>query len=386
MKSLEHVFENCQAGTAISRNEGLSVVARGKVNPFQRTLLFIRHTAARVGISERRNVVRAAARDLSAAYASGAEEKRAKIKDISPTGAYLVTSHRWLIGTQLSLTLQNGSRKHSRFSPQVRLQAKVVRFGEDGVGVSFVHGYADSAQWLAAVSKAASLFPDNGPVRLFRLAKALAFLLQFAPSAEDRISKLFKEELSEERIERAIELVLTAERLVVGNVTGRKSEVVPSLVLRIMTDGSTSHEETMHQCWAGMLATSTLKESNDDAIMSFVILLSKLEPVHVLILASAAQRAVQAGFHSCTTGLQNLHCTMDEVKRITRISNAALIECALNRLYEFGLLELTTKSFGCASLESANLTPTKLGLKFYQACIGRGMRAGEDRSAMEAVS
>ncbi|HEV2135933.1 MAG TPA: PilZ domain-containing protein [Terracidiphilus sp.] len=386
MKSPELIMENGQAGTAILRNEGLSVVSRSKVNPLKRTTSFIRHVAAKVGISERRNDVRACAPDLNVAYASGAEEKRAKVRDISPTGAYLVTSHRWLVGTRLSLTLQNGARRHSSFSPQVRLQAKVVRLGEDGVGVSFVHEYADSAQWLTAVSKAASLFPENGAVRLFRLAKALAFLLRFAPSAEERIAKLFKEELSEERTERALELILTAERLVFEGVTGRKSEVAPSLVLRIMTDGSKSHEEPMHQCWAGLLATSTSETSNDDATMSFAALLSKLEPVHVLILASAAQRAVQAGFQPGRTSFQNLHCTMDEVKRITRANNVAVIECALNRLYEFGLLELTIKPFGCASLDTANLTPTELGIEFYQACIGQEMPAAVDCSAIKAVS
>lgn len=361
------MHENREKVATGSPNEGLSIVAPSHTSFLKKAVLFIGHVAAKIGLSERRTDVRVSVRKLDVNYVSGAQEKRANIKDISPTGAYLLTDHRWIVGTTLLLTMQSRSRKHRNSPTKVRLQAKVVRIGKDGVGVSFVHEHADTAQWLTFVSKATSLISEEGAVRVFRMAKGLAFLLRISPFAEDPIIRLFCESLSEERIEGALDIVLSADELLASRNATPKNTMLPRLLLRILADGSKSNEESIQQCWTGLLATSSLEGSNDDENLGFVALLSKLEAVHVRILAAAGERAVHAGFQSAMITSQELHCRMEEIKRITETRNVAVIECALNRLYEFGLLELTIKPFGCASLDHANLMPTKLGLAFYQA-------------------
>lgn len=371
MKRLGYLSESCLEGTTGPQIKGLSIVAPSNTGLLKRVKFCIGRFAVAIGLSERRKDGRVSARELNANCASGAEEKRVNMKDISPTGAYLLTKHQWLVGTRLLLTLQTRVRKNRDSAPQVRLQAEVVRLGTDGVGVSFVHEHVDTAQWLTLMSKATSLAPKDGAVRVFRIAKTLAFLLRFSPFAEDRILKQLREELSDERIERTLEVVLRAEELVISRRPGPKSQITPSLALRILADGSISNEEPMLQCWAGLLAATLLEGSNDEEKLSFAALLSKLEPVHVLILASAGQKALQAGLQSETTASPIVHCAIDEIKRISRSRNVAAIESTLNRLYEFGLLELTSKPFGCASLDHANLTLTKLGVAFYQACFGR---------------
>lgn len=328
------------------------------------------HIAARIGLSERRKDTRVCARELNASYAAGAREERAKVKNISATGAYLLTDHRWLVGTRLLLTLQRRSLRHRASVSQMRLRAKVVRLGKDGVGVSFVDEQDDTPQWLSLVPKATSLAPEDGAVRVFCIAKVLAFLLRISPSAEESIVDLLRNILNDERIERALEIVLSAEEMLAFSDFALKGTVPPGLLLRILVDGSKSNDESMRESWAGLLATCSLEGSNDSENASLAALLSKLEPVHLHILVAAGQRTVHAGLQSESVTFQELHCTMQEIKRITQTRNVTVIECALNRLYEFRLLELTIKPFGCASLDHANLTPTKLGFSLYRACSG----------------
>lgn len=366
---LEHVHDNREISTAGSRNEGPSIVTPRQTSRVKRAVFAIGHVAAKIGLSERRKVTRFSARELNVNLASDAEEQLVKVRDISPTGAYLVTDRRWLIGTTLLLNLQSRTWRHRESAPRVRLQVKVVRLDRDGVGVSFLDEYADEARWRSFVSRATSLTTEDGAVRVFRMANALAFLLRISPSAENAVVRLLCEKLSEERVEGTLDVVLRAEEQLSSADSPLKSTVLPRLLLRILVDASKSNEESMQRCWAGLLAKSSLKESSDDESLSFAGLLSKLEAVHVRILAAAGQRAIQAGFQTGTIASQELLCTMEEMKRITRTRNAALIECAVNRLYEFGLLELTVKNFGCASLDHANLAPTSLGLALYQACF-----------------
>jgi hypothetical protein len=370
MKSSERELRHCKRNGTGSPNE-LVPIAGPRNNRRLRSLAsFIGRYAAKIGLSERRKDVRVIAAELNVNYASGMEEKPTRIKDISLTGAYLFTDHRWQVGTTLRLTLQSRSRRSSDALPRVRLQAKVVRLARDGVGVSFEHEYIDTAQWCMLTSKAASLFPEYGVVRVFRMAKMLEFLHRVSPCSESHISNLFKEELSDERIEKALDIVLRAEGMIDSRKIGRKSEMDPSLVLQILLNGSKCNEEPVQECWSGLLVAAYLEGSNIRNDLSFAALLSKLEAIHLLILTNAGQKAFQAGFQPGTAA-PPIYCTMDQIKQITQTRNVAVIECALNRLYDFGLMELTIKPFGCASLDHVNLTPTSLGMAFYRACSGQ---------------
>ena len=149
-----------------------------------------------------------------------------------------------------------------------------------------------------------------------------------------------------------------------------------------MTNG-----ERIQQCWAGLLAASLIEGSDDQENLGFVALLSKLERLHVRILASAGQRAIQAEWRPETSSRQGLHCTVEEAKILAGTTDVARIACALDRLYELGLLELTVKPFGFAALDQANLTLTKRGLMFFARCAGRtGLPEAIARNSAELAS
>lgn len=77
-------------------------------------------------------------------FSNGGAPKRYEVKNVTFDGAYVVTDDKWYRGTILMMTFQydpyylqvapiNGNAEAS-----IRMRAKIVRPGEDGVHVRFI--------------------------------------------------------------------------------------------------------------------------------------------------------------------------------------------------------------------------------------------------------
>lgn len=328
-----------------------------------------RNMLVKAGLSERRKDDRLAAQGLDVSYWTGIEQKRVRVKDISATGIFLLTDDRWVPGTMVQLTLRKRGFLDRGSRPQVRLRARCVRLADDGVGLTFVEEPARAAEWSKSMALAAELIALSHPVRLFRATKALAFLLRICPPAEAQVSKLFTE-ISGERTEQVIEIVLQAEELVVSRKLTPRSDILPSLLMRILDFGSKSSDARIQQCWAGVLASSCTDGTQDDVMGRFVIILSKLDRDHVAILTAACTRAMNVGWQEGFVFSSALHCTVDEITALSGIDNPVAVERNLNHLHQLGLMEKTVRPMGCAELDQVNLTPTSFGLKLYACCCG----------------
>ena len=189
---------------------------------------FIRKWAAKIGFGDRRRDGRVFAGDLDISYWTGVQKKRVMVKDVSPTGIFILTDDHWLPGTNVLLTMRNAHRQ-SLFEgsprPEVRLPAKATRIGEEGVGLSFVQDHIKLSTWLKLMHKATTMVPHSDAVRVFRVTKALAFLLRVAPNAEARVLKLITEQMGLERAELAIEIVLKAEEILLSQNREISSDV-----------------------------------------------------------------------------------------------------------------------------------------------------------------
>lgn len=75
---------------------------------------------------------------LAAYFWDGGNPVAHTVENISPTGFYLATKERWLLGTLIMMTLQRTSSDPSKPDCSVIVMSKVVRYGEDGVGFSFI--------------------------------------------------------------------------------------------------------------------------------------------------------------------------------------------------------------------------------------------------------
>ncbi len=83
-----------------------------------------------------RIVTRESLPGLIAYYFTGGTPAAQEVRDISPTGVYIVTTERWYPGTVVRLTLTD--RRDPRVERSLTVNAKAVRFGSDGVGLEFI--------------------------------------------------------------------------------------------------------------------------------------------------------------------------------------------------------------------------------------------------------
>jgi len=88
--------------------------------------------------SERRRAKRKEALPLAAFYWDGSEPKPRQVKNVSPDGMYLLTDERWYPNTMLQMTLVRSDRREGDPGYSLRLAARVIRSGHDGVGFAFV--------------------------------------------------------------------------------------------------------------------------------------------------------------------------------------------------------------------------------------------------------
>ncbi len=75
---------------------------------------------------------------LVAFYWDGGAPVAHGVRDISPSGLYLLTEGRWYPGTMVMLTLQKNGEVVAGSEQSIAVEAKVIRSGDDGVGLAFV--------------------------------------------------------------------------------------------------------------------------------------------------------------------------------------------------------------------------------------------------------
>jgi hypothetical protein len=73
---------------------------------------------------------------LIAYFFTGGTPQQNPVRDISLSGIYILTSERWYIGTIVRVTLTD--RHNPTAERSITVNAKVVRWGDDGVGLEFV--------------------------------------------------------------------------------------------------------------------------------------------------------------------------------------------------------------------------------------------------------
>jgi hypothetical protein len=75
---------------------------------------------------------------LVAHFFTGGAPQPHEIRDMSLTGLYVVTTERWYPGTLIRMTLTRQDTGQSISDRSITVQAKSVRWGNDGVGLEFV--------------------------------------------------------------------------------------------------------------------------------------------------------------------------------------------------------------------------------------------------------
>ncbi len=140
--------------------------------------------------SEKRRAARTVEPSLLVYYWDGSVPEGRKIRDISRSGAYIVTPERWYVGTIVRLILQgykttttpDGGIVPSR---SASIPSRVVRHGADGIGVEFIFGTSEERksleQFLTSIPRTETvgkLTPASGQALIeFVLILPMLFLL-----------------------------------------------------------------------------------------------------------------------------------------------------------------------------------------------------------------
>jgi hypothetical protein len=334
----------------------------------------VRFLGVSANLLPHRRDVRFPAKELDATYSTNTRQKSVRIKDLSPTGIYLFTDDRWAPGAGVPLTLRKWSIQERSPLSSLRIHASVIRHGPDGVALEFFHGASIASAWSNLVSTV-NPAPLTDKLRMLRLTRALAFLCRLSPSREAESLKLVHNELAFESGERAIEILLTAEELVIRRGFESRPEISQDLIFQILQDGSQISEAWIRRFWAGLLAAAIPKDADDFKTLAYAGLLSKLDSVQLRILTASCTRAGYTWDKEGVIAPQRHLCSAEDMRRITRTSDLIQIERCLDHLYQLGLVEKTVKTDPFSPIGEANLTPTRAGLALYAECNGWPERA-----------
>lgn len=323
--------------------------------------------------AERRNAARRSVDQFAAYRWNGSSLKREAVRDISSTGLYILTEERWKIGTLVFLTLQREGPLEMNPQGRVEVKAKVVRYGEDGVGLAFVLPQdPHSRQWESLRDNLIERAKPEDMRTLVRIVEAVAFLSRICPAGAEEIGQLVGEKLSNQRLANAVSIALRAENLLAFEPVTDRLRADPDLVVRILEDGACTDEEWLQYFWGGLLATSCGVDGTSESSLVLVELLSQLTTLPIRILTVVCTRATKISAEAGSISAKPLACKIEELM-LTTGSRGLQFERDLERLTELGLIEKIDLNFALKS-DGTYITPSSLGLQFFARCNGhRGL-------------
>jgi hypothetical protein len=295
------------------------------------------------------------------------------VRDISPSGVYIVTQERWHPGTLVTLTLQREGPLEVNSERRIDVRAKVARRGKDGMGLAFVFPKDDPAsrQWETLRVNLLDETKPEDMLALVRLSEAVSMLSHICPNGAEEIGQLLRGRLSNHKVANAIEITLKAQSLLAANFATEALRAETRLVVRTLEDGSCTEESWLRQFWAGLLATSCTTDGIGELNSVLVELFSQLTTYPVRVLVVVCTRATKVEAESGLIFAKPLACNLEELMQTTG-SRGLQIERDLRRLAELGLIE--RKDASSQALLQSNqvlITPTCLGLQLFAHCNGQ---------------
>lgn len=317
---------------------------------------------------ERRRAVRYPGLGLIALTESAGASATWRIKDISATGMYLLTSQRWPSGTLLPFTVQRGGDSFESAPEAIVIQASAVRSDKDGVGLCFaLPKGVDAAPWAGLVEDLVQDAEPSGDfVAPFRIAQAIAFLREICPAAETELLLL----THSQRIANAVDILLKTEKLLRKVPPAERRHVHPLAVTAAMHHGSWCQEAWIRDLWAGLLTASFSSQAFDDSSRRSIDLFSQLSPEHVRILKSACSacgKYIAEGGEILATPLV---CTPEEMGELAGTRNLLRVARTLRHLSNLGLVKKQAETPSLLESFETDVTPTSFGLQLYAACNG----------------
>ena len=309
---------------------------------------------------------RRAVEGLEAIHWTGTSPGLDIVKNISSTGMYL--GHARTMAPRRDQSDSSCLSRTGRRYPdrQVTLQTKAVRWGEDGMGLTFVLPECMDL-WLW---KTDGLIEPEDILSEFRLARSLSFLRRICPSATQELKLLFREGLSNLRIASAVVIAHRAETMLAAERDFDRLRAPQKLVMRVIQEGSWAEDATTQQLWAGVLATACTLMGDDESNLPYIDLLAELAAIDGRLFTAACTKSRKIFANSGAVSAQPFICSAQELIQIAGAHDLMKIDRNIFQLALLGLLEPRVKSKYFNFEQEANLTPTALGLELFARCQG----------------
>lgn len=299
---------------------------------------------------------------------SGGAVKSEPIRNISATGAYLVTTERFHVGTQLLMTMQKEGPLEMNPDRRITAMGRVVRNGEDGVGLAFVPSKDPQVlRWAGLVENLVQQTQPNEMRAFLRLSAGINFLSRICPASFEEVERLLRGRLNNQKVENISGIAVAAESLVPAEVTAGKSSVDQNTLSRILENGSSAEEDWLQAAWGGLLAAFCSARPEDNLHPAMVALFCHLTAHQIRVLLSVCSRSPKTHSEDGLILAHPLTCTLEEFSAITGARDVQINQDIL-RLADLKLIELSKESLLLTGHD--DLTPTRLGLEMFVRCQG----------------
>jgi hypothetical protein len=320
---------------------------------------------------------------LEAIHWTGSSPGLDIVRNISSSGMYLVTRERWPEGEVNPIRLVYPELTDDSPDNQVTIEARTVRWGEDGMGLSFV---LPDCMDLWLWKEDGGLIEPEDILSEFRLSRALAFLRRICPSASQELNLLFREGLGSLRVGHAITIAHRAEIMLAAEPNFERLHAPASVLLRVVKEGSWADDTATQHLWAGILVTACTLTGDDESNLPYVDLLAELATVDTRLYVEACSKSSKVFATNGAVSARALMRTADEMIHLTGTKDLSKIDRNILQLSILGLLEPREKAKYFSFAQTANLTPTALGLELYARCQGHRGSPFEFYAARESNS
>jgi PilZ domain len=323
----------------------------------------------RLGYPEKPRAERRIPLGFVAWQANNPASNRSTVKDISSTGLYLHTKERWPVGELIPLAMEVEGWLEKGAGQQIAVQALVVRTDEDGVGLSFVlPAGLDPDLWEVLVKNSAVLTDPKDLAYSLKMMRTTLFLYRLCHAEANEAIQLLGGELDEPRTEIALEIALSAEKLLASETDADKMRAHPGIVAGIFKYGSWLNDDLTKQLWTGLLATCCHVDEVDESGSVFVDLLVNVRPIQGLILVTACNKAMDLMADSDDLPSARIIFTPEEMTRLTGMYELARIAVETAYLFNSGLIDKVFDFTSYLPTEKFDITPSRLGLELYKRC------------------
>jgi hypothetical protein len=298
-------------------------------------------------------------------HPSGESVKPDEIKDISATGVYLLTDEPWQPGTHVPVTLHRKSQEENDNGDDFTIDAKVVRRGNDGAGLSFeLPADIDPKVWVSLVEGASGEAGPDDLTRPFKTARAVAFLNRVCPDAERDFRRRICSDLSTGRFNHVVDVMLKAERILASWPDGETMKGSAKLLVSVLEYGSWAEDGWIQEYWASLMALACTPERNEEELTDFLERVSQFASIHFRMFSIACDRATKELVNGVVVA-QRLPFTSEELLGIGISRDLGRMEREFQHLYALGLYVSNHIPSSYLPSEQFNLAPTSLGLELY---------------------